>query len=258
MEHARAIEAARILTAARRSGKRLDALPSELVPSDFAAGYQIQDLTVTCHGREVGAWKIGATHPNSQKGLGTDCPVAARLFSETLVSGDTTVEDRLVVRGLEAEYAFLLGKDLPPAGAPYSREDVEAAIASVHPSIEIVDSRFTAAQVGPLAVADNVNDCRWVYGAGITDWKSVDILTARVTMEVNGEVVVEGDGREVLGDPINALMWLVNEHANAREGLRAGQFITCGSCTGLYKAPAGCDARATFDGLGELNVKFRS
>ena len=77
-------------------------------------------------------------------------------------------------------------------------------------------------------------------------------------MEVNGEVVVEGDGREVLGDPINALMWLVNEHANSREGLRSGQYVTCGSCTGLYKAPAGCDARATFEGLGEVNVKFRS
>lgn len=258
MEHARAFEAARTLSSARRSGERLESLPAELTPADQADGYQIQDLVVTCHGREVGAWKIGATHPNSQKVLGSDTPVAARLFSECLVSGDTTVEDRLVVRGLEAEYAFLLGGDLPPEGAPYSREEIEAAIASVHPSIEVVDTRFTGPQAGPMAIADNVNDCCWVYGAGVDDWKSVDILTARVTMEVNGEVVVEGDGREVLGDPINALMWLVNEHANSREGLRSGQYVTCGSCTGLYKAPAGCDARATFEGLGEVNVKFRS
>jgi 2-keto-4-pentenoate hydratase len=256
MQHETALLAARALAAARRGGQRLQALPEGTVPADEAEGYQIQDLGVTCYGERVGAWKVGATHPNSQAGLGVAGPVAARLFQPFILYGDQELPDTYLVRGLEAEYAFLMGADLAPEGAPYSREAILAAVASVHPAIEVVDTRFTAPQPGPIAIADNVNDAAWLYGDGVSDWRSLDMVDATVIMEVNGEVVVRGSGAEVLGDPTVSLEWLVNEHAARREGVRNGQFITTGSCTGLYKAPPGCHARAVFDGLGELQVRF--
>jgi 2-keto-4-pentenoate hydratase len=129
-------------------------------------------------------------------------------------------------------------------------------VASVHPAIEVVDTRYTAAQQGALVVADNVSDGRWLYGEGTADWRRLDMINTPVTMEVDGEVVARGSGAEVLGDPMVSLTWLINEHAGAREGVRAGQFITTGSCTGLYKSPPGCSARATFGELGELRVRF--
>ncbi|NKC13493.1 MAG: 2-keto-4-pentenoate hydratase [Gammaproteobacteria bacterium] len=256
MDHQSAMLAARSLTAARRSGTRIDSLPAPAVPRSHDDGYHIQDAVAACFGEQVGAWKVGATHPNAQASLGVDGPVAARLFSQNLLFGDQRLADTFMVRGLEAEYAFLMGADLPPAGVPYSREQIAAAVASVHPAIEIVDTRFTAAQQGVLAIADNVNDALWIYGEGVSDWRALDRVNAEVTLQVNGEVVVRGSGAEVLGDPMTSLEWLVNEHAGAREGVRAGQYITTGSCTGLYKSPAGCTARATFAGLGELNVMF--
>ncbi|MBT6273260.1 MAG: hydratase, partial [Chromatiales bacterium] len=63
MDHQSAMLAARTLTAARRSGTRIDGLPDGAVPQTLADGYQIQDVVVACHGEQVGAWKIGATHP---------------------------------------------------------------------------------------------------------------------------------------------------------------------------------------------------
>lgn len=256
MDHQAALRAARTLAAARRSGRRIDALPPGTVPASEEEGYQIQDLGVTCYGERIGAWKVGATHANSQAALGVDGPVASRLFATALLHGDQELPDCYLLRGLEAEYAFALGADLPPEGAPYTREQIAAAVASVHPAIEIVDTRYTTAQRGALVLADNVNDAHWIYGDGVSDWRALDIVNAPVTMEVNGEVVVRGSGAEVLGDPLNALEWLVNEHASKREGLRKGQFVTAGSCTGLYKSPPGCSARASFEGLGELRVRF--
>ena len=149
-----------------------------------------------------------------------------------------------------------MAKDLPPSGAPYTREQISAAVKSLHPAIEIVDTRFSSLQKGALTIADTVNDAHWIYGDGIADWQQLDIINTPVTMAINGEVVVNGNGSEVLGDPMTSLVWLINEHAAQREGVRAGQFITTGSCTGLYKAPAGCEAKATFGELGELSVKF--
>ncbi len=258
MQHTQAFQAAAALAAARRSRSRLDALAAPCAPADEADAYQIQDLVVTCYGEKVGAWKIGATHPNAQANLGTSGPVAARLFAELIHSGDTVLTESMIIRGLEAEYAFLLGSDLAPRAEPYSRDEVEAAIASVHPAIEVVDTRYGAPQKGAFAIADNVNDGAWIYGEGTTDWRSVDMISAAVTMQVNGEIVASGNGAQVLGDPIVSLMWLANEHARAREGLRAGQFITCGSCTGLYPSPASCTAKASFQGLGEISVQFNT
>jgi 2-keto-4-pentenoate hydratase len=256
MDHSLAMRAARALVAARRSGTRIDGLPEGCEPQSNADAYHIQDCVVACYGQTIGAWKVGATHPNAQAGLGVDGPVAARLFSESILVGDQELPDTFIVRGLEAEYAFRMGSDLAPRDKPYSREEVAAAVESVHPAIEVVDTRYTALRQGAFTIADSVNDSHWLYGEGVSDWQSLDIVNAPVTMEVNGEVVVEGSGAEVLGDPMTSLLWLVNEHVGAREGLRAGQFVTAGSCTGLYKSPAGCTARATFGGLGELNVRF--
>ena len=256
MEHSKAMLAAQTLVIARRGGTRIEALPQGAVPGNDAEGYHVQDAVAAFHGERVGAWKVGATHPNAQAALGVSGPVASRLFAPALLQGDQSLHDDFVIRGVEAEYAFLLGEDLPPAGAPYSREAIAAAVASVHPAIEVVDTRFTAPQTGALAIADNVNDSWWIYGEGISDWRSLDLVAAPVNMLIDGEIVVAGSGAEVLGDPMASLEWLVNAHASAREGLRAGQYITTGSCTGLYKAPPGCTARATFDGLGELTVRF--
>lgn len=256
MDHQSAMLAARALTTARRSGTRIDALPAAGIPGNEEEGYQIQDLVIACYGERVAAWKVGATHPNSQAGLGVSGPVAARLFEESLFHGSQTFPDNYVIRGLEAEYAFLMGSDLPAEGAPYTREQIIAAVASLHPAIEVVDTRFSEQQKGALAIADNVNDSQWIYGDGVSDWREMDIINATVTMAVNGEIVVTGSGAEVLGDPLLSLEWLINEHAAKREGVRAGQYITTGSCTGLYKAPAGCEATASFAGLGELNVQF--
>lgn len=262
MQHVDALAAARILVNARRSRVRLEALPAAVAPADSHDAYQIQDLVITCFGEQVGGWKVGATHANSQAALGTTGPVAARLFAASLhpYDGSTAVvlPDNLLVRGLEAEYAFLLGEDLSAQCAPYTRAQVLAAVASVHPSIEVVDTRFKQMPTGDTVIADNVGDCAWIYGAGVEDLSAVDMLGAEVVMEVNGEAVVVGNGAEVLGDPITSLLWLVNQHASKREGLRAGQFITAGSCTGLFKAPADCRARATFTGLGTVEICFET
>lgn len=256
MDHQLAMRSARALVTARRSGVRIEALPAGCEPATEADAYQIQDCVIACHGERVAAWKVGATHPNAQAGLGVPGPVAARLFAEGVHEGDQEFADHFLLRGLEAEYAFLMGKDLPPQDMPYAREEVMDAIAAVHPAIEVVETRYTAPKTGNLTIADGVNDAQWLYGAGVSDWRGLDILNARVTMAVNGEVVAEGSGSEVLGDPVDSLLWLVNEHTSGREGIRAGQFVTAGSCTGLYKSPALCSATATFEGLGEVNVRF--
>jgi 2-keto-4-pentenoate hydratase len=39
-------------------------------------------------------------------------------------------------------------------------------------------------------------------------------------------------------------------------GVKAAQFITCGSCTGLRYVKPGDTCRVTFEGLGSAEVRF--
>lgn len=42
----------------------------------------------------------------------------------------------------EPEFAFRMARDLAPRATPYSVDDVLNAVATLHPAIELPDSRF--------------------------------------------------------------------------------------------------------------------
>ena len=52
-------------------------------------------------------------------------------------------------------------------------------------------------------------------------------------ISVNGEVKIEGSGSEVMGHPLNSLLWIANERARKGFPLRPGDIITTGTCTGI-------------------------
>ena len=52
-----------------------------------------------------------------------------------------------------------------------------------------------------------------------------------------------------------ALLWLAN-HRRRRGGLAAGQVVTTGTCTGLFRAPPGARVRALFAGRPKVELRF--
>ena len=64
---------------------------------------------------------------------------------------------------------------LAPRAQPYTREEILAA-ASLHPTIEIVDSRYRDFRsLDRLQVlADNVSNGALVYGAAVSGWHGIE------------------------------------------------------------------------------------
>jgi len=58
------------------------------------------------------------------------------------------------------------------------------------------------------------------------------------------------------GDPLRLLAWLANEGAHSLGGLRAGQWVTTGSCTGTVLVAPGTRVVADFPGLGRAELVF--
>jgi 2-keto-4-pentenoate hydratase len=243
-----------------RQGTKLDALEASLRPRDRAEGYAIQAAIE--HGSAGGlfGWKIAATSEAGQKHINVDGPMAGRILSETVIAdGGTASMAGNEMRVGEPEFAFRMAADLPPRSQPYTVQQVLDAVGTLHPAIEIPDSRFSdfvsagAAQI----IADNACAHLFVLGAPTSaSWRALDLVEQRPVITLRDKQFI-GHGKNVLGDPRIALTWLANELRELGVTLRAGQIVTTGTCHPPLPIQSGDLFAADFGALGKVSVAFR-
>jgi len=245
------IDAARMLMDARRTLTPIVDLPVELQPVSVEEAYFVQDRLSLVYGA-VGGWKVGAPTAEATP-MFAPMPLAWIASNGALLRGESHR-----FRGLEAEIAFLIGEDLPPRATAYTRDEVIAAIASCHPAIEVIESGLLdPIQATRLSmIADLQMHGGFVYGPAFADWQSVDFSKERVTLAVDGVVRVERTGSNTSGDLMRLLPWLANEGAARTGGLKAGQWVTTGSWTGLSLASAASCVDAEFSTVGRADLRF--
>jgi 2-keto-4-pentenoate hydratase len=247
--------AAALLLSNWAAATRIAELPETCRPSSRAEGYEAAAAVARLSGVAVAGWKIAATSEAGQRHINVDGPLIGRILAHRLLPPDAnvTLGDN-IMRVAEAEFAFRFAKDLPPRQKPYAMEEAMAAVSSLHLSIEIPDSRFTDfTKVGAAQLIADTACASWlVLGPAVkTPWRHIELSAHGVKGFRNGEKVVEGMGEAVLGDPRRALTWFVNEVATYCEGVRAGQFVTTGTCIIPMAIAAG--DRVTID-YGELGT----
>ena len=217
------------------------------------------DRLLAHYGGSVIGYKVACTNITAQRQLHVDAPFGGRLLSAFLFDSPARVESGpFFMRVVEAEFAFEMARDLPPTAAPRSRQDIAAAVKGVIPGIEIVDSRFDDwLTIGaPSLIADNACNAAWVKGRLLADWQDIDLAAQAVRVTVNGKLLREGRGSNVLGHPLHALEWLVNSLSTRGLGLKAGQYITTGVTTEVYMAEQGDRITADFGPVGSVDLTF--
>lgn len=247
-------KAGQALAEARRTGQSLRDLPGGL-PADEAQAYAIQGEAIAAYGARRAGYKIGATNPAAQAMLGTDHPFCAPLFApDCHENGAVVAEPGYGLLGLEPEFALRLGADLPAREQPYSLEEVRAAVASVHPAFELIGLRLPSELFKNYIVvtADFGANVGFMPGEGIDDWKGYDLAATEVQVRVEGEDVASGSGANVLGHPLNALVWLANDRRAS--GLAAGDWVSTGTCAGVIEIGHGQTAVADFGPFGEVRL----
>lgn len=239
------------LHGARHSCRPLDALPPDLVPTDMAEVYFVQDHLASFFG-EIGGWKIGAPDPEATP---TFAPMPAAWIhpSDTLLTGD-----HWRYRGLEAEVAFLVGRDLPPRATPYTRAEALAAMASCHPAIEVLETAFAHPATVPreAMLADLQLHGGLIYGAAFAGWRDLNFNQESVCLAVDGVVRVERKGSNTCGDLLKLIPFLANEGSTRTGGLRKGQWITTGSWTGNTPSDSTSTVMAEFSTAGRVDLRF--
>ncbi|WP_298278381.1 fumarylacetoacetate hydrolase family protein [uncultured Bradyrhizobium sp.] len=251
--------AAKVLTEHWHAGTKLGALDGAMRPRDRAEGYAVQAALEKTSREKLFGWKIAATSAAGQKHINVAGPLAGRIFAETVIAdGGTASMKGNEMRVGEPEYAFRMAHDLVPRATPYSVQEVLEAVATLHPAIEIPDSRFAdfvSAGEAQL-IADNACAHLFVLGpATSADWRAIDLVEERPTITLRGERHT-GHGKNVLGDPRVALAWCANELRALGITLHAGEVVTTGTCHPPLPIQAGDVFAADFGAIGKVSVKF--
>ena len=249
------------LAAARRGARRVEPLPTAWVPADLDEAWRLQQAVAAELG-PVRGWKISGVTTEQQRQMGVDRPLAGALLAPWVrASGEAFELAQFVWPRLECEFAFEIARDLRGREAGWSRAEVEDAIGAVRPALEIVDSRLPPGSPVLMELADALNNGGFVVGAPTSTWR--DVAYAGHAMVLRGPgphgpvELARGDGRAVLdGDPVGAVVMLANLAAMRPRGLRAGDIVTTGSCSGCLPAPGPGIYDADFGSLGSVRIRL--
>jgi 2-keto-4-pentenoate hydratase len=190
--------------------------------------------------------------------MGVDTPDFGVLFAD-MAYGDASPipATELLQPRVEAEVAFVLGRDLPEE--PVVVSDVLGSVDFVVAAIEVVDSRIRDWEISIVdTVADNASSGVFVLGGSPRKLADVDLrsVAMELTSDGDGRVLSSGTGAACLGHPINAVVWLANAVASRGEPLQAGEVILSGSLGPLVPVERGRTYEATFTGLGAVRAHF--
>ena len=228
---------------------------------DVNDSYQIQEYVVDAlrsDGRKVKGYKIGLTSKPMQEMAGSTEPDYSAILDDMFYpeAGESPRADWKTPL-VEIELAFVMKKRLQGPGV--NMADVIAATDFVIPAIEIVD--FRVAFEPGMDVRDTIADLAAVggvvLGGNARDLRSVDVRDINGSLVINGEVREQGNSAAVLGNPINAVVWLANRMADFGVAFEPGDVILSGSFLRALPVEAGDELLARFDnGFGDISFTF--
>lgn len=228
--------------------------PEGLSPADGECTRgKLNKLLEAAMGRPVG-YKAGLTNPAVQKRFNHDSPVWGTLYAPMLLTNGAIVEAAFGARPLyEADLLVRVADEaINRARTP---EDVLAAIDQVIPFIELPDLVVQAPPKlnGAAITAINVGARFGVTGAPIAVQHTAEFGNALRDMVVvvrgNGVELDRGKGSDVLGHPLAAVAWLVQDMAREGKSLKKGDLVSLGSFSKLMPPKPDLAVEVSYEGL---------
>ena len=247
--------AAHLLLDARRGRYQIDALPADCRPGDLEEGYAVQQRLFDLLETGYGGWFLGGTNGSTVIPIAYGTPILTEALHD---SPAELSQEVFITWDVDVEFGFTLGADIAPRTEVYTSDEVLARVASLHPALDIVNAHFAdyAAAGWPSIIADNGSDGAVVRGPGVSDWDRASLGRHQVTLVVNGESVQTGSGHVIMGNPFDALVWFANHMSERGLTMRAGEFISTGSCIDPYEGRLNDHVVADFGVYGSVAARF--
>lgn len=204
-------------------------------------------------GKPVG-YKAGPTNPAVQKRFNAEAPVWGALYQPMLLADGAKVNAAFGARALYEADLLVRVSDVAINRAT-TAEQVLVTIDQVIPFIELPDLVVEAPPKlnGAAITAINVGARLGVVGAAIpvqdTTEFSQRLRDMVVMVKAGGQEVDRGTGSDVLGHPLNAVVWLVRDLARNGQALKVGDLVSLGSFSKLMPPKPGLQVEVIYNGL---------
>ena len=256
-------KAAIYLSSARLQTKKIGEPKGELCPQSESEAYQVQSevhsLISKKRGDEIIGWKIGCTTPVMRAYLNINEPCAGGIFRSTVHFEDALVKHSdFLYPGVECELAVFIDKDLGFIEKEHTYDVISNAVGAIFPAIEIVDSRwhdYKTVNTFSL-IADDFFGAGCVLGQPKTQWGNIDLKTLKGEMIINGIPVGQGLGKDILGNPIDALVWLTKMLEKRGTYLKQGNIVMLGSLVQTNWVNPMDQVEVEIDSLGTAKIWF--
>ena len=213
-------------------------------------------LGVDSAGGPIAGYKIGCTTRVMQDFLGISHPCSGGIMANTISQGAGSTKPSIRGRfGIECEIAVTLAR--APGDTRYDQTTIRQLVGSCSVAIEVVEDRYSDfSSIGTeTLIADDFFAAGCVLGKRVDDWRSLDLTRLRAKLAVNGAVRGEGCGGDVMGHPLNALVWLVEHCAEHGFGLKEGHIILLGSLVQTQWLEPGDEASIEIESLGQAEFQ---
>lgn len=253
-------ELARMLADARRSQRQMTALADRFIPPSADVAYEVNHSVSQRLGWDALGWKIAGTTQAVRDRLRLDGPIYGRTFRRFLADSPARLSWPVLLDPLvECEFFVTLNAPLAWRAQAWTRDEVLAAIGSVHAGIEVAECRFPNAAMPPLpaVLADGAASGWYVRGPEISDWRD-GLAGIEVRVELDGRMRRTGSGSEVMGDPLVPLVWLAETLRQRGLGIAAGETVSTGSMTGMLPVHHPGLAVARFGDHGAVEIDFHA
>jgi 2-keto-4-pentenoate hydratase len=240
--------------------------PSDMTMTDAICGRdKFTRFLAQNYGRVVG-YKAGLTNPAVQKRFNYPNPVRGTLFEKMLLQDGAEVPAKFGARPLfEADLVVEVRDD----GINRATTPAEALrhISRIYPFIELPDlvvedpTKIT----GPSLTYSNVAARLGVLGKPIEVKATPELVNALANMTVrlvdqDGKEIDQSKGDSILGQPLNAVLWLVKDLDGSGIKLKKGDLLSLGSFSRLHPTKPGTSAKAIYEGLPgnpAVSVRFK-
>jgi 2-oxo-hept-3-ene-1,7-dioate hydratase len=252
-------QAAETLWAAEQTREWAEPVSIRFPDADVGDAYRVslavRDIKLA-NGRTVKGHKIGLTSKAMRDLTGATEPDYGFIFDNWFALEGSTVQRGAMNRPLvEVELAFVMARELK--GPSVNAADVIRATDFVLPALEIVDSRYKGR--GANLLVDSISDaatCGFVVlGGNPVKLTDVDVRRLSASLSINGQVMESGAASAVMGNPINAVVWLANKLHEFGVAMQPGDVILSGSFVKAIPFGEGDSILALYDQLGEVALR---
>ena len=257
-------KAAKLLFDLRLNKSGLSNFPSEFLPDSIEEAYLIQEelkiLYISLNNNKIIGKKVGCTNKHAQKQVNIFEPFYGNIFSKySNISGCTLKKNNFYQPYIEPEISFRIKEDINTSLAPYTIKDSKILFDKMLPSIEIVDFRFgnDIKKIGiKNLISTNGASEYWIKSNDLFPIDYIDLYNHNVDLIIDNKIIDSGNTANVLKNPLNSAIWLINKLSSVGEPLLKGQYISTGSCTKAFNLTNKCLIKADFGILGIIKINY--